>query len=305
MPGGSPAQKTCRICGQDCSDRPRVKDGKGRYYCRECAEAAAESRPARPSPLPRVDHAIDLDLDDPDDVPIEPEANAPRPGLVLCPVCGRPLAPDTGRCPACGYDPAKGIDSSSRVPKGRAGAKPAVSCHNCGYDMAGLRSLKCPECGAVRRLPSPASPDTPERPVREALRVPTVCFIVGMLGLTAAGFIMGDPYLPLYTLAQYVITLPIGLLVFYACCLIWIGFDAPFYLNAAALLGTYALADLTGAVVSPLGCFGWIIWMFVYVGVLSQLLDLEVMDAFLVAFITGAVKVAIVLILVYYAVGVF
>ncbi|MBN1345655.1 MAG: hypothetical protein JXQ73_23385 [Phycisphaerae bacterium] len=29
-------QKVCRLCGEDCAERPRVKDHKGRYYCRAC-----------------------------------------------------------------------------------------------------------------------------------------------------------------------------------------------------------------------------------------------------------------------------
>lgn len=32
-------RKQCRICGEDCSDRARVKDQFGHYYCQECARA--------------------------------------------------------------------------------------------------------------------------------------------------------------------------------------------------------------------------------------------------------------------------
>ncbi len=131
-----------------------------------------------------------------------------------------------------------------------------------------------------------------------ALRIPAICFVVGILGIAAFGVITAEPLLPLYFLAQYVVTLPIGLGIFYLCCLLWIGFDAPLVLNAAALLGTYAIADLVGVVVEPLSYFGWVIWIVTYISVLSQLLDIELVDAIYVALITGFAKFVLALILV-------
>ncbi|MEZ6242959.1 MAG: hypothetical protein R3B57_07945 [Phycisphaerales bacterium] len=297
MPEGTPRQRICRICGQDCSDRPRVKDAKGRYYCRACAESVAARKKTAPPPPPDPE-PLDLSLDEPDDIAIEPEVEPPRRAAGLCPFCARPLAPDTGRCPGCGYDPAQGLESSQRVRTPRGAKKPAIACHNCGYDMSSLRTLKCPECGALRPPPSAKGPDKPDRPVLDALKAPAICFVVGMLGITAVGIISGEPLLPLVYLVLYLVVLPVGLLVFYVCCYLWIGFDAPFYLNAAALLGTYAIADLVGAVTSPLGFLGWVLQLLVYVGVLSKLLDIELVDAILVALITGIVKFVIVFILV-------
>ena len=34
--------KFCRICGADCTHRPRKKDPQGHYYCKECYEEAAQ-----------------------------------------------------------------------------------------------------------------------------------------------------------------------------------------------------------------------------------------------------------------------
>lgn len=45
--------KVCRICGEDCSNRPRVRDQFGRYYCRPCARRAL--RPNAPNPLEETD----------------------------------------------------------------------------------------------------------------------------------------------------------------------------------------------------------------------------------------------------------
>jgi hypothetical protein len=38
--------KVCVICGQDVADRPRTKDSRGHYYCKECYRAAAAQAPA-------------------------------------------------------------------------------------------------------------------------------------------------------------------------------------------------------------------------------------------------------------------
>lgn len=288
--------KICQICAEDCSARPRVKDSKGRYYCKACAEAASGRRspiipPADDTPPhdagADVARQIAQEYAD-DEIAVEPVDDTPRDQT--CPICMRPLAPDTGRCHACGYDPAKGIESSRRVSRSTGANRPKIPCPRCGYDMTGLRTLRCPECGATRNPDLVDLTSGPKRPVLDALKAPLICFAAGMVGLTVAGFFLGEPLLPLGVLLTYVVTVPIGLLIFYLCCLVWIGFDAPFYINAAAILGTYAITDFVGAIVSPLGCFGWIVQMFVYVGVLSQLLELELNDAFLVAFITGFVK---------------
>ncbi len=45
--------KVCRICGEDCTNRPRVRDQFGRYYCRLCARRAL--RPNAPNPLEETD----------------------------------------------------------------------------------------------------------------------------------------------------------------------------------------------------------------------------------------------------------
>lgn len=34
--------KVCVACGEDCSARPRIKDVKGRYYCKPCHEQASD-----------------------------------------------------------------------------------------------------------------------------------------------------------------------------------------------------------------------------------------------------------------------
>lgn len=47
MPTEQKVEKVCKLCGEDCSDRKRVKDPKGSYYCRTCYEDAIRRIKAR------------------------------------------------------------------------------------------------------------------------------------------------------------------------------------------------------------------------------------------------------------------
>lgn len=44
-------EKTCVLCGENCSRKPRVKDDRGRYYCKTCHQAALarQAKAAQPS----------------------------------------------------------------------------------------------------------------------------------------------------------------------------------------------------------------------------------------------------------------
>jgi hypothetical protein len=42
---------------------------------------------------------------------------------------------------------------------------------------------------------------------------------------------------------QLAIGVPIGVVAFFLCCLLWMGFDAPMHLTALRLVGVYALTD--------------------------------------------------------------
>ncbi len=59
------AEKTCIWCKQDCSNKPRQKDLKGNYLCKECVEPyqhaltarAKERRPERTPTTPSPTHS--------------------------------------------------------------------------------------------------------------------------------------------------------------------------------------------------------------------------------------------------------
>jgi len=129
-----PKQKTCRICGEDCSNRPRIKDRAGNYYCRDCYEkakrkkkaagipkkAAPRARPRRQPRPPAHEDGLDLLAE-----LAEQESSAPtveRP-CTPCESCGAPIPEGVKLCARCGYDRAKG----RRAVLATAAAFPGVS----------------------------------------------------------------------------------------------------------------------------------------------------------------------------------
>jgi hypothetical protein len=116
------AGKTCVVCGEDVSRKPRTKDSHGRYYCQPCYDNAIAEKHAkrasaplpkvRPGPaanIPRVPRAPSLPrLDDPvDDGPniFDQLITAPPvQGGRLCPGCNQPLPNDAVICMQCGYN---------------------------------------------------------------------------------------------------------------------------------------------------------------------------------------------------------
>lgn len=100
-PPGNSFAKTCVVCGADCSNKPRVKDRRGRYFCRPCYEAAVKKQKARkahaarprakaPPPEPAVQLAEETDdlmaLASGEAVPVDPRS--PRQ-----PTAGPPAVP--------------------------------------------------------------------------------------------------------------------------------------------------------------------------------------------------------------------
>lgn len=108
-------QKTCTICGLDCSNKPRTKDAQGRYVCKECfqraqAAHAAKQDAAKPKPGGAVpagaarspgaasdagDNAFILDIVEP---PKVGEGQKP------CPSCGRGVNEGQVLCTSCGFN---------------------------------------------------------------------------------------------------------------------------------------------------------------------------------------------------------
>lgn len=146
------AGKICIVCGEDCADRPRIKDGRGRYACKACVEAKRGSGAA----------GVVGDVDDGDGlVPLEPAiaggeaegvedddllalesfsepaASAPVEGRA-CPNCGVAVLPEAVICLECGTNLGDGKALKTRVMK--ADKEPR--------DGGGLRVAVSPGAGA-------------------------------------------------------------------------------------------------------------------------------------------------------------
>ena len=93
--------KVCKLCGEDCSTRPRVKDAQGSYYCKTCHAAALEQREQREAR--ETDTASQQEADDAysllDEIVAESAAasmasdSSSQQDAIPCPSCGTDVPP--------------------------------------------------------------------------------------------------------------------------------------------------------------------------------------------------------------------
>lgn len=95
----SVGSKRCVHCGDDCSGKPRVKDPRGRYYCKGCYDTLEAARAAAPATT--GDAPIDLLPIEP---PPRPTASPPPRPRRHCPACRQPIEPHALACIGCGQD---------------------------------------------------------------------------------------------------------------------------------------------------------------------------------------------------------
>lgn len=297
--------KTCILCGRDCASRPRVRDQHGRYRCRECLDKRPPAPPATaPPPKPAPDDPIPL-ADDDGLVPLAPEAPAPPRRSEPCGGCGRPLFPDNVICIGCGFNRATGrmVDSPVTAADPRARARHVRKCSNCDYELTGLPSGKCPECGTINRDPKF---DKRERELRESRRIAKRAWISPIIMIAVGLGIMfivhaarnGLPGIVFFSVT-FGIHLAVGLFIYLACSIMWIGFDEPLPMTGLRLAGVFALAEVAYSLVSivtmaAIGLFGitlLIIPLLIYAGLLAKVMEIEIQDAVIVAVLTTIARI--------------
>jgi hypothetical protein len=266
----TPQGKICTHCGQDCSAKPRTKDKLGKYYCKECfgeamraaeARLAAAAQAVQPAPIEPVGEPIVFDIAEPD-----------APGIAVmetCPRCSNPLAAGVVLCTSCGFNRQSG--QQLKVQKEAPEPKPVKK-------------------GRGRSRDSAAT-------VKEAYLKPVALFVVGAVGsCIIVASQTGNAAAAAGYLLQFAITVPLGLLVFWLCSAMWIGFDAPIHLTALNLAGIYAASDLASNLLGLTGLpiLGWAVGTVTYVGLLVDMLELELQDAVIVALVTFIVKIVII-----------
>ena len=120
----APPKKICGLCGEDCSNRPRIKDPKGRYYCKACHELALARReavnataspPSEPSPerQPEGDEHLAIMGELAEQVALPPVQGTP------CPGCGQTLEVGAVLCTNCGYQTATGRHLEAKTIKAK------------------------------------------------------------------------------------------------------------------------------------------------------------------------------------------
>ncbi len=260
------------------------------------AEAEAEKQPeSEAESLATTAYDPADDIDDADVIPLAPEDETEDERLKSCPVCFHRYPPEAGTCANCGFDESRGIESSrfvekSRAPVGHHNAHHTdLPCPNCGYDMSRATSLICPECG--KPMPTRAKmtrEQVSRETAREAYRKPAIQLGVGLAIMVLVGLIISGPSaLIIYPLALVLQGL-IGLGVFYLCCLLWIGFDAPLKLNALTLLGIYAVTGATSEILSfiPIPIVAPLVTGAVFISLFMQQMEVELADAVVVLILT-------------------
>lgn len=119
----------------------------------------------------------------------------------------RPLALAAKVCLACGYNRITGRNIAVQTGEGEAPARkkqkrrPAYPpekfvCKNCQYDLAGLKSTTCPECGTVNRMLArrPRDSEYSRRVVRKAWVNPIIMILVGLaISCSIAAAVGGAP----------------------------------------------------------------------------------------------------------------
>jgi len=226
---------------------------------------------------------------------------APR-AIVACGACGAPMLERHTVCGRCGMDRKAGAATSSLSQHTRERGRRVLKCGNCGYDMAGVPSLVCPECG--ERADTSFHRRTRRQASRDATLgmwlKPGLMFVIGAGIMVLVKLIFATPADALQYLAQFAVTVPVGIAVLFACSLIWIGFDQPFHVQALGLAGVYAVYDVLLLVLGAvLPNFMWIVALVLafvaMVALLADVLDLEIPDAIILALLTNAVWLVVAL----------
>jgi predicted RNA-binding Zn-ribbon protein involved in translation (DUF1610 family) len=274
------------------SNAKRYRDGKGRAFCVACAKAERTKHstiePAAPIPPKPViiapsrsnDPLIELDA---------PSVVAPvkKP----CPECSVPISVDARLCIHCGYDTMTGRVATSEAPigasrsertKARTKGKPCVSC---GYDLKGLKSPRCPECGTVNSGRAVARANDRAELRRMYIR-PLIGAAIGLAcALALATAIRGIPGLVgygLYIPASIVVTF----LTYFFCSVAFIGFDEPIgvtFVRVACVICIYSnFSILMDQIPFGSGLIGTVIRGAIFIGLLVKIMDIDLEDAKLV-----------------------
>lgn len=172
----------------------------------------------------------------------------------------------------------------------------AIPCPKCGYDLRGTPMAVCPECGLkiTSRMLREAR-EGKKSFFRELYLKPLIILAIG-LGISAFVSVRTEGAIGLVALAiGFTVTIAIGWVVFFVLSVTWIGMDQPLVTSmvqlAGAYAGTFAVSSVLNAL--PIGFAAFLLPLFVLVLLLSYLLDIERVEAWVVALVSWAAIIAL------------
>ena len=207
-----------------------------------------------------------------------------------CPQCGSETLVGIPACPSCGHAPSKDPGSPKPPrPKLGSGAKPKV-CRQCSYPLDGLKEPKCPECGTAfslftrRDWDETVSDDVARSAYRKAIVIAVAGIVLGVAVQAAFGRWVAAAVFPLVWLTSAAT----GMAVCLACCATWLGFSSSLPLMTVQIgaihAATLSAMVLVGAVIpSAIGAI--IVSGFIYIYMMSEMLEMDPFDARIVGFI--------------------
>ncbi|CAN5804864.1 hypothetical protein BH11PLA1_BH11PLA1_17600 [soil metagenome] len=198
----------------------------------------------------------------------------------------------------CGYNAKTGLAPGTGV--GATARSPGVlTCTQCGYSLKGLRDARCPECGTVSRPKSwrDWSKEDGARIRKRTYLVPSIMIGVSAAVIVVALLFTGEIRVLPSIAASLGLSCLGGILAYVFLCAVWIGSDAFLGLTILRLLAIdatfFALAPVVHALI-PGGVPLLILTIGAYVLLTARMLDLETIEAFVLAVLKTIITVAVV-----------
>lgn len=178
----------------------------------------------------------------------------------------------------------------------------AIPCRKCGYDIRGLSAPRCPECGTSLREGVSSGKVIEEKPSlkdKPALYA-GVLAAIGFVANVMLGCLFADNGESFVTNAiaisvQTVILLGISCAVFLLCAMTWIGWSSFFLATMLQVCAAYSLTFAASNLfhLIPIFIIPWLLSIIMLVGLLVELVDLELQDAVIVALLVILTRVLI------------
>lgn len=289
----NPIAKICTICGNDCSRRERIRDKAGRYYCKNCYDCACQKRAAsRKDQVMSMSGSEDRYYENTEEEEVLPwdgddvagynqlDSDVYKNAAKECPGCGKFQPGNTIICTDCGLNWQTGKKIKYKF---QAESKQKV---DKGADLPEYRKKEL---------------EFNRHQAKLEYTKPVFMIVIGLFlssVLWASQFSEGVAVARMIGLAAQTL---LGIIAFWLCSILWIGFNQPFHLIALKLIGIYAISELAYVIAFmfiPVLIVPWVVVLFVSLGLMVQLLDLDITDAVIFAIITIFLKIALFLTLI-------